>query len=284
MRTPLQSKHRVLREPVNVFSQLGRRFLGLAAAGRGAEVFDDDVFIVSYPKSGNTWVRFLLGNYLSLSEPVTFANVDRKLPDIHQIPARRLKKLPRPRLLKSHEYLDPRYRKVIYIVRDPRSVAVSYYHFLVKMRVLVEQCPINVYAERFIRGDLDPYGSWSDHVGGWLGARQGRKDFLLLRYEKMLENPAEELRRIIEFLGRPAGQSEISAAVAMSSFKKMRTMERKDVGKWGSVKSGRRDKPFIREGQKDGWRRELPSETVIKIEAAFFDVMRDLEYPFNGGL
>src|ERR1019366_2584136 len=92
-------------------------------AGRAVQVLPDDIFLVSYPKSGNTWTRFLLGNLLNPDEGITFANVERKVPDIYAESKRTLKKAPRPRLIKSHECFDPRYRRVIYIVRDPRDLA-----------------------------------------------------------------------------------------------------------------------------------------------------------------
>src|SRR5947199_5455833 len=91
-----------------------RALLGKNPAGRRLTVFPDDVFIVSYPKSGNTWARFLIGNLFHDDEPVTFANVEERVPSIYVHPDRALRRL--PRILKSHECFDPRYRRVIYIV------------------------------------------------------------------------------------------------------------------------------------------------------------------------
>src|SRR5881397_1861057 len=97
---------------------------GRVIAGRRLTVFPDDVFIVSYPRSGNTWTRFLVGNLVYQDEPVTFANIESRIPEIYLFPDRVLRSLPRPRMLKSHECFDPRYQRVIYIVRDPRDVVV----------------------------------------------------------------------------------------------------------------------------------------------------------------
>ena len=80
------------------------------------QVFDDDVFLVSYPRSGNTWARFLIGNAMNPDDPVTFANLELRVPSIYTFPDRVLRGL--LRILKSHDVYDPRYPRVIYIVRD----------------------------------------------------------------------------------------------------------------------------------------------------------------------
>jgi len=259
-------------------SLCGKRLQALGPPGRGLSVFGDDVFVVSYPKSGNTWARFMLGNLHSQDEVVTFANIERKVPDIYQNPARVLDELPRPRVLKSHEYLDPRYRKVIYIVRDPRDVAVSYYHYLIKMRIIDDDYSMLSYVERFVRGGWDPFGSWADHVGGWVGARKGRKDFLFLRYEEMLDDPTRELKKMAEFLQFSASDQQLDLAIKMSSFERMQALEKQEGAKWTPMKLSRKDKPFVRKAKKAGWRTELSTEAVNMIEHAWSDVMVGLGY------
>src|SRR6266566_2478113 len=105
------------------------------AAARGLTVYPDDTFLVSFPRSGNTWTRFLVCNLVNPDDPVTFVGIESRIPEIYDVPDRILRRFPRPRIIKSHESFDPRYRKVIYIVRDPRDVAVSYYEFQLKRRV-----------------------------------------------------------------------------------------------------------------------------------------------------
>src|SRR5437660_7753546 len=102
-----------------------RVFLGLHHPGRNLDVFDDDVFVVSYPRSGNTWTRFLIANLLHPEEPATFLNIGRLVPDAEVQSSRYMRGIPSPRVIKSHTYFDPRYPRVIYIVRDPRDVAPS---------------------------------------------------------------------------------------------------------------------------------------------------------------
>ena len=147
-----------------------KRALGLDLAGRHYIVYPDDTFLVSYPKSGNTWVRFLLANLIHPNETVSFANINRLLPAPGVITKRFLKSVPRPRILKSHEPFDARFRKVIYLVRDPRDVAVSEYHFDLKKRYIEPDVTLEQFVERFIKGTTAGYGSWWEHAASWIAA------------------------------------------------------------------------------------------------------------------
>src|ERR1700758_1802385 len=146
--------------------------MGQLPAGRSLTVFPGDIFLVSYFRSGSTWSRFLFGNFLQ-NDPVNFDNVEQLVPMIYNLPDRRLRKL--PRFLKSHECFDPRYRRVIYIVRDPRDVAVSFYFYNLKVRVIPEGYPMDEFVARFVAADVVPYadrvGCWEDHVLSWLRLR-----------------------------------------------------------------------------------------------------------------
>ena len=131
---------------------------GNTSGGRNFHVFPDDSFIVSYPRSGNTWTRFLVANLVYQDEPVTFANIEQIIPDVYKNTRKQLLGVPSPRILKSHEYFDPRYKRVIYIVRDPRDVVVSYYHYQLKVRRIEDGYPLDQFVSRFVTGDLDSYG------------------------------------------------------------------------------------------------------------------------------
>lgn len=252
------------------------------SAGRDVEVLPGDIFIVSYPKSGNTWTRFLLGNLIYENEPITFANVEDRVPSLYLYSSRKLKKL--PRILKSHDCFDPRYKTVIYIVRDPRDVLVSAYHYALKLNILQENQPIEDLLPGLLDGTfrsgnlVDPrWGSWHDNVASWLAMRHNRK-FLLLRYEDMLENTERELVKVAEFLEIPSTPARLARAVKLSSAEHMRELEKKQSSGWTLTKNTRSDIAFVRKARSGGWESELSSAAVKKIETAWGPLMRTLGY------
>lgn len=251
---------------------------GKANAGRNVIVLPDDVFVVSYPRSGNTWTRFLIANLVH-KPPVNFLTIEKILPDIYVNSNEAMLRLARPRILKSHEVFDPRYRKVIYIARDPRDVAVSYYHLKIKRREVEEDSPIEHFVEGFIQGAYNPrFGSWAENVSSWLGARLGNPGFLWLRYEDIAARPVETLRKISSFLGLKCETAALESAVSQSSAENMRTMERTQGRAWRATKAHRQDKPFVRRAAPGGWRTELPPAAARKIAEAWMPIMDSLGY------
>jgi len=251
-------------------------------AGRRVTVLPGDVFIVSYPKSGNTWTRFLLGNLIYENTPITFANVENCLPSLYVHSDRKLKKL--PRILKSHDCFDPRYKTVIYIVRDPRDVVVSAYHYAVKLGVLPQDYGIEKFVPRLLDGSFQSgvlvnpsWGSWYDNVASWLAMRHNRK-FLLLRYEDMLDDPERELTKVAKFLNLECGPERLARAVELSSADRMRGLEKKQAAKWALTKNTRLDMAFVRKAKGGNWKSELPPQSVAEIESAWGSLMRDLGY------
>jgi hypothetical protein len=243
-------------------------------SGRNLRILPDDAFIVSYPKSGNTWVRFLVANLLNEGQEITFANIDRKMPDIYNNFRFSSKSL----ILKSHEFYDPRYRRVIYIVRDPRDVVLSYYHYFLKINAFHHTYPLSEFVDQFLNGELDNFGNWKENVGSWIGSRMGDGDFLLLRYEDILTSPTDKLSEIAKFLGISVSRDQISIAVDESSFERMQSIENETGHKWGSLKNSHPDRKFVRSGTAEQWRVDLSVQDVKKISGRWGELMFKLGY------
>ena len=251
-------------------------------AGRGLTVYPDDTFLVSFPRSGNTWTRFLICNLMNPDDPVDFAHLESRIPEIYDTTDRDLRAFKRPRMIKSHESFDPRYRKIIYIVRDPRDVVVSYYEFQLKRRVISDDCSLEDFVPRFMDAEFEPKtGSWRDHVVSWMATRLGSPNFLLLRYEEMLANTKQEGAKIASFIGVDASPERIARAVELSSADRMRKLEKQQAGQWKETKKTRQDKPFVRKAASGGWKSTLPERSVALLEKTWGEVMRSVGYELS---
>jgi len=254
--------------------------LGRTPAGRNLTVFPNDIFLVSYFRSGSTWSRFLFGNFIHNDETVNFTNMKRFVPLIYNLPDRTLRRL--PRVLKSHECFDPRYPKVIYIVRDPRDVAVSFYFYNLKVRVIPDGYSMDDFVTRFVNANVVPYadrvGCWQDHVLSWVRLREGKPGFRLLRYEDLLADPAKQLATLAPMLGLEPSPARIERAVQLSSASHMQSLEKKQSQQWLATKDTRQDIPFVREAKSGGWRNKLSPAAVHTIEQAWGPTMKELGY------
>jgi hypothetical protein len=250
--------------------------------GRQMRVYPDDSFLVGYPKSGNTWLDFLVaGLRAEQAEDVNFETIEKKyVADIYFNDARKLNQLGRPRFLKSHEYFDSRYPKAVCIVRDPRAVVVSYYHHFIGTRKYEEDYPLENFVSEFMRGECDHFGTWEKHVRGWLNAQQRAEDrVMLVRYEDIKLNTERELKDIATFLRLNATDEKIRSAEQWAKPENMRRIE---------VEARKANKPefatftgnrfFVRKAVSDGWQQELGLEQQKKIEDAWGGVMSELGY------
>jgi hypothetical protein len=281
----MPAAHGSMQRLVGALQQAGRVLTGRQVAGRGVTVFPDDVYLVSYPRSGNTWTRFLLGNLIDQKNPVTFSNIEARIPEIYFNPDRVLRQLSRPRMLKSHECFQPHYPRVIYIVRDPRDVAVSFYHHNVKARNIPDDYPMAKFVPRFVAGEFDPkFGSWRDNVLSWTTVRKDDAGFLLLRYEDMKRDTAGVLASVVAFLDRCAfrkidsSPEALRRTIELSSAENMRALEKQDAGSWVLTKGTRSDKPFVRSATSGGWKTQLDPDSVAAIESAWGSLMQKLGY------
>lgn len=256
-----------------------KHLFGLRRPGNRVAVWPDDILLASYPKSGNNWTRFLIANVVFPDKEVGFDNIDKLIFDPSVTTQRDFVRARRPRVIRTHGPFDPQFRRVIYIVRDPRDVAISQYHYLRKLRRIEDDYPIERFMDMFLAGDLKrKIGSWGENAGSWLAARNRDPEFLLLRYEDLLDDTARELTRVANFVGFSSDPELIARAVERSSARKMREREKKEGQQSKLMKDTRQDLPYVRAAKSGGWKKDLPETQVARIESAWGDIMVCLGY------
>ncbi|MEL7069939.1 MAG: sulfotransferase domain-containing protein [Cyanobacteria bacterium J06581_3] len=213
----------------------------------------DDIYLVSFPKSGNTWVRFLLANaiknYLSLDREINFFNIFEAIPDVQLNKNIRLEgpfgEPSLSRIIKSHSPYNPYYLRGFLLCRDPRDVMPSYYKYLTSYDVYPADKPFS----EFIRHPQYGAAAWEQYTISWLkGMNKQGRNFQIFRYEDFITTPEEQVRKLVAVLGLRLPEETIKKAVEMSSFKVMQTLE-KETGCNFSLKP--QSTPFVRKGQSD---------------------------------
>ncbi len=192
------------------------------------------VWLASYPKSGNTWVRFLLHHYL-FGEPGNSLELNRRIPDLHR-PAGRIDTSAERLLVKTHFPLSESLPylamtdRAIYIQRHPKDVLLSGMNYT----KLESGRPPDAaaYARAFIESGGDPswiemgFGTWASHAESWRTTE--RFPVHTVHYEALRADTARELRSMLEFLGETIDEDRVARAVELSGFERMQTIERKE--------------------------------------------------------
>lgn len=216
---------------------------------RASGISDRDIFLASFPKSGNTWLRFILANALYPESELSLANITAKFPTMHKSTAEEIKKLASPRFIKTHDAFFSLYGKTIYLVRDYRDVAVSaYFHAKSKSNYSGN-------ISSFISGNmLNAFGPWHWHVSEAMKKKESdESNFLLIRYEDLRNSPVEHIKVILNFCGITStlDASEINER---ASFGKLKSKEQ----------SENTDKDFFRSGISGDWKNHL-RENDLKV-------------------
>jgi estrone sulfotransferase len=211
--------------------------------------FKDDTFIVSYPKSGNTWVRFIIANLIyGEEEEINFHKAKQFIPDF-EVHHQDIENLNRPRILKSHSLYNPSFGKVVYIVRDVRDVYISYFYYL------KNKLPENKTISEFIREIDTKEGGWARHINSWIQNKS--KNILIVKYENLLNNTFLEIKTIVEFMGLSFGNEKIRQAIAKSSFENMKKIEQTSGRPFLSEEAEKLSATFVRSGKKGEWKKKL---------------------------
>lgn len=242
----------------------------------------DDIFIVTYPKSGTTWLQMIVYQ-LTTDGAMDFAHIDQVSPflEITMMPrGRKISDLrATPRVVKSHlPYHDiPKGPgRYLYGIRNGLDVAVSYHYHARKYLAGWEQCSPGEFFSRFMAGEV-PYGSWFEHVAGWL-RNEDRLNVLVVTYEELSADLEAGVKRIADFCGITIDPAAMPRILERCSFAFMREHDaRFSLPKGGLLPKPAGPEPaFIRRGQVGGWRQELDARSMSVFQEACDRRLRDL--------
>ncbi|WP_420345860.1 sulfotransferase domain-containing protein [Pelagibius sp.] len=258
------------------------------------------LWLASYPKSGNTWMRVFLANLiLNEPEPLPLARINEvcssepnevwfrpftkdppgALPN-KKIAALRVRAQDRAASIntnimpmKTHSFLGKDYGHptisvkasvgVIYIVRDPRDVAISAAdHYGLSIDQTIEMMADASARGRPMAGTTvyERMSSWSDHVKSWTKWRH--TPLFVLRYEDMLTDPLGQLGGLARKLGISNDDERIARAVTFSSFKALQAQEQAT----GFIEKSVNSERFFRSGRAGSWRETLTANQAAAIE------------------
>lgn len=256
------------------------------------------VWLASYPKSGNTWTRIFLANYLANSQqPVPINQVNRfglgdSIAKTYEMVAGRpintrdvaltlslRDKVLRGivannadvNLVKTHnikavargvDLIPAKYtRSAIYVIRDPRDMVLSTArHYSDTVDKVVSQIGHKDNGAQADDMTVSVFqGTWSDHVKSWTG--YAPYPVLTLRYEDMLANPHDTFAKALTHLGVPVDQERLDRAVRFASFDELSKQEAKD----GFQEKPEGPEKFFAAGRSGQWKTDLDEKLVEKI-------------------
>lgn len=123
-----------------------------------------------------------------------------------------------PRIIKSHCDYNPFYNRVLLLVRDPRDVLVSYYHFMRDRQMIPADWPLS----QFIRHPLHGATSWATHTQSWCSHFKTGQNIQLYSYEAFLQDTPQQLDHLMRTLGLGLTDESLETAIKLSSKSAMR--------------------------------------------------------------
>lgn len=180
---------------------------------------ENDFIIVSYPKAGSTWLRFLLANLFNFKtktyEEVDFHSIHNIIPDLDQ-PVNHSDFDDLPSIYSTHNPYKSNFKNCILLLRNPEDLLFSYYNYLngehhkeMGMEEIVKSPTLGIQA-------------LVAHTNSFV---KNCDNLIIVTYEMIHEDPIGVMQKLMRFVNLDITDAELSKAIELSSFKSMRSAE-----------------------------------------------------------
>ena len=237
--------------------------------------WNHDAFLLSFPKCGRTWLTLQLGRAISKHFALDVPNLLKLsvFPSLNAaIPSVRITHDDQPHRKRPNELTTTKKkfagRKVIFMVRDPRDVLVSYYFhkskrekerdfwwFQKKRRET--HTPFKGTLSEFLNVDIGGFDTILRYYNIWAENRNMPAQFLVVRYEDMKSEPARVLRQVLNFVGLECiTDDEVHEAIEYARFENMQKLEAGAQAASYKLKPGDKNDPDsfkVRKGKAGGF-------------------------------
>ncbi|XP_068097198.1 sulfotransferase 2B1-like [Hyperolius riggenbachi] len=252
------------------------------------EVFDDDVYNVTYPKSGTNWMIEIL-NLIKHDGDATICQTvpiyDRS-PWLEVLTFRdQMRSLTHPRIISSHlpyqlfakSFLSSK-AKIVYTIRNPKDIIVSLFHFSKILCLFTANNDFQKFIDDFLEGKA-LYGLWFDHIKGWMQMK-GDSRFFFITYEELQKDHHGSVIRLCKFLGKDLTDAQIDSVVKHSSFS---SMKENKMSNWSQMSSDILDHTkgsFLRKGVSGDWKNHFTVAQSEYFDKVYREKMKDLNMSF----
>uniref|UniRef100_UPI0037E86CE4 sulfotransferase family 5A, member 1 n=1 Tax=Semicossyphus pulcher TaxID=241346 RepID=UPI0037E86CE4 len=251
---------------------------------------DTDILIVSYPKSGTTWVQEVVSLISSKGDTHISENVPNwaRSPWLEQYYCAAVleSSSSTPRVLTTHlpqHLLGPALHgskaKVIYVSRNPKDVVVSFYHFHKMANFLPEAGSFPEFLNLFLEGKLS-YGCWFDHVTGWTNQTATMNNLYHITYEELSQDPRGAIKRLSSFLQCPLVEDEVNSCVKQCSFSSMKHNKMVNYTLVPEAIMDHDKGSFMRKGKIGDWKNMFTEEQSQHFNSVFKSKMQGCTLEF----